>query len=319
MLPGSLLAEASGRIAAYVRSTPLTYDSQNGIWLKWENRQITGSFKARGALNKILALEPWERSAGLVAASAGNHGQGVALAAQVTDSRALIFAQDSTPENKRSAMRALGADLRLVAGGYPIAEGAAIDYCSRHKCTFVSPYNDAHIVAGQATVASEALGQLEAMRGDGPMPEAWIFPTGGGGLISGCASVLAEHHPRSRLIGVQPAASAFTAHLFKHGDQAGVMDDPTLAEGLSGAIDESSITIPIMRRLVDDIVTVTEDSIRKAIAFAWHTYHQRIEGSAAAALAAALDGTITIRPALVVITGGNIDIATFDRIIGSLP
>jgi threonine dehydratase len=321
VIPFEWFEQAAERIAPYVVETPLTYDAARDLYLKWENRQTTGSFKPRGALNKVLTMDDWERKAGLVAASAGNHGQGVALAGQVTGSQVEVFVPDHAPAPKIDGIRSRGAQVHLVRGGYGEAESEAKAYAAKEKKTFVSPYNDPQVIAGQGTVCIEALRQLASVRGGRAADRAaaasvmkWFVPTGGGGLISACAIVLQNHGRQDRLIGVQPAASAFTYNLYHHGTQSGVEDGPTLADGLSGPIDSDSVTIPMLRQLVDDIVVVTEPAIARTIAFAWHTYHERIEGSAAAGLAAAVDGEVEAGPGLVVISGGNIEDAIFDKI-----
>jgi threonine dehydratase len=323
VIPYEWFEQAAERIAPYVVETPLTYDAARDLYLKWENRQTTGSFKPRGALNKVLVLEDWERGAGLVAASAGNHGQGVALAGQITGSQVEVFVPDHAPPPKVEGMRKLGAQVHFVHGGYGEAESAAKAYAANKNKTFISPYNDAQVIAGQGTVFLEVLRQLASVRsgraGDSTAASpvaAWIVPTGGGGLISSCGIVLQKQGRPHRLVGVQPAASAFTYNLYHRGTQLGVQDGPTLADGLSGAIDGESVTIPMLRQFVDDIVVVSEEAISRAIAFAWHTYHERIEGSGAAGLAAALDGQAGAGPAVVVISGGNIEDQIFDQITG---
>jgi threonine dehydratase len=322
VIPYEWFERAAERIAPYVVETPLTYDADRDLYLKWENRQSTGSFKSRGALNKVLTLEDWEREAGLVAASAGNHGQGVALAGQVTGSQVEVFVPDHAPAPKIEGMRNLGAQIHFVHGGYGEAEWAAKEYAASMNKTFISPYNDAQVIAGQGTVFLEALRQLPTLsrNGDADLGAesrvlTWIVPTGGGGLIASCGIVLQKDGRQRRLVGVQPAASAFTYNLYHHGTQLGVQDGPTLADGLSGAIDGESVTIPMLRQFVDDIVTVSEEAISRAIAFAWHTYGERVEGSGAAGLAAALHEA-GAKPAVVIISGGNIEDQIFDKITG---
>lgn len=320
MIPREWFEGALERIAPHIVRTPLTHDAARDVYLKWENRQVTGSFKARGALNKILGLEPWERDAGLVAASAGNHGQGVALAAGLAGAQAEIFVPAHAVAAKVDAIRALGAEVHLVEGGYGETEAHAKAHAQETRKTFISPYNDGQVIAGQGTVALEATRQLIEEHGTSMQEIAtWIVPASGGGLISGCAAALAGGGPRPRMLGVQPAASPFTYNLYYHGTQEGVRDDPTLADGLSGAIDENSITIPMMRELVDEVVLVSEESIARAIAFAWWTYGERLEGSAAAALAAFLDGGAAAGPCVVVLTGGNIQGEVFDDILRRNP
>ncbi len=311
MIPSEWIEAARKRIAAHILETPLTWDAERGIYIKWENHQATGSFKARGALNKVLSLEGWERDAGLVAASAGNHGQGVALAGGLAGVPVEVFVPQRTAPTKIEAMRQLGAEVHVVEGGYVEAERAGRAHAAKTRKIFISPYNDAQVIAGQGTVALESVSQLEQMRrpagAQAPSPRCWIVPTGGAGLISGCGAVLSRQSARPRLIGVQAAASPFAFSLFHQHTQEGIQDLPTLAEGLSGAIEDGSLTIPMLQHYVDDLITVSEEEIRRAIAFAWHVYGERIEGSAAAALAAIAESRIADRPALIVITGGNIE------------
>lgn len=300
MIPSEWLNQARARIEAHVRKTPLTHDAQRGLHIKWENHQVTGSFKARGAFNKVLSLEPWERQAGLVAVSAGNHGQGVALAARMSDTRVEVFVPEQAVARKVEAMRALGAEVHVVHGGYAEAEAAALAYATERQKTWVSPYNDGQVIAGQGTVA------LEILDGLPEHADVWLVPVGGGGLISGIGAALRNASPRPRLIGVQSEASAFAYSLFHTGTQTGVRDLPTLAEGLSGAVEGNSVTIPLMRELMDDILLVSEEDIAEAIAFAWHVYGETIEGSSAVTLAVLLTGRVKQRPAVTLITGGNI-------------
>jgi len=321
MIPYTWLEEAVERIAPHIRVTPLSYDPNNDLFLKWENHQVTGSFKARGALNKVLGLQAWEAARGLVAASAGNHGQGVALAAQLVGAQAAIFVSEHAVPAKVEAMRALGAEVRLVAGGYGEAEQAGIAFAKEHNAIWISPYNDGQVIAGQGTLGMELLQELANL------PDAtWVVPVGGGGLIAGMGAAIQAFFPtpsaaadpagepeeiparnrKPRLVGAQSTASPFMHALFTGGDQSGVVELDSLADGLAGPVEVNSLTIPLVRRLVDEIVLVEEEEIRRAIAYAWNRYRERIEGSAAVALAAVLEGRVSARPAVVVLTGGNI-------------
>lgn len=316
MIPLSWLREAETRIAPSIRITPLTYDPENKIYIKWENHQVTGSFKVRGALNKILALQPWERERGIVAASAGNHGQGVALAARMTGATAVVYASEHAVPAKIQAMQALGAEVRLVPGGYGDAEQAAIGFAASSGATWVSPYNDGQIIAGQGSLALEILAQL---------PEAggftWLVPVGGGGLLAGIGAALkAEEYlggkpSPANLVGVQSTASPFMHQLYHSGSQEGVLELPSLADGLSGPVEAGSLTIPLIRKFAEDLVLVTEQEIRTAIGFAWQRYAERIEGSAAAGLAAVISGKVTGRPAVIIISGGNIQAELHQQIL----
>jgi threonine dehydratase len=300
VIPSEWLDRAALRVAPHIRRTLLTNDAGLNLYLKWENRQVTGSFKARGAFNKILSLEPWECAAGLVTASAGNHGQGVALAGKLVEAPVLVFASSHAVPAKVEAMRALGAEVRFVDGGYEQAEAAGIRHAAEHKMTWVSPYNDGQVIAGQGTVGLEIAADLPP-----DASQTWVAPVGGGGLLAGIGAALERFPSRPRLVGVNAAASAFMHALYHHGTQAGVPDDPTLADGLSGAVEENSLTIPLVKKYADDLLTVSEDEIGRAIAFAWKEYGECIEGSAAVALAAVLSGKVKA-PAVVVVSGGNI-------------
>jgi threonine dehydratase len=314
MFPHSWLAQAAQRIAPFVSHTPLTYDPKLHIYLKWENQQVTGSFKARGAFNKILTLESWERERGLVAASAGNHGQGVALAAQKVGARAIVFASENAVSAKLEAMRKLGADVRLVPGGYGEAEQAGLEFVRTTGGYWVSPYNDGQVIAGQGTIALEIWDDLPVQ---GNM--TWIVPAGGGGLVAGIGVALESLGSSStavqRLVAVQSEASPFLHDIFHHGSQSGSVELPSLADGLAGPVEEGSLTVPLVKRLVQDFVLVSEQEIAHAISTCWSRHGQRIEGSAAVALAAVLSGAVTERPAVLVISGGNIQPELYEKIL----
>jgi len=310
MIPYEWMEQAEARIAGHIQHTPLTRDSKRAIFLKWENRQVTGSFKPRGALNKILTLEDWERKNGLVAASAGNHGLGVALAVGLVGASVEVFVSEHAVPAKVQGMRDLGAIIHAVQGGYAEAEAAGRKHAAQQQKVFISPYNDGQVIAGQGTIGLEILRELgneETMN--------WIVPAGGGGLISAIGTLFTRVNPCPRLIGVQAAASPFAESLFHRHTQEGVQDLPTIADGLSGAVEQGSVTIPLMQRYVDDFLTVSEDEIAQAVAFAWYVYHEKIEGSAAAALAAVLSGKITGRPSVLILTGGNIQPEVHEQII----
>jgi threonine dehydratase len=309
VIPYEWFEQAEVRVAPHIQKTPLTRDIARGLLIKWENHQVTGSFKPRGALNKVLSLADWERTAGLVAASAGNHGQGVALAGRLTGSAVEVFVSEHAVPAKVEAMRDLGAKISFVKGGYAQAESAGREYALAHHKVFISPYNDGQVIAGQGTIGLEVLRELNE-----PVAN-WIVPTGGGGLISALGIILNKHTPRPRLIGVQAAASPFTYSLFHEHTQTGVQDLPTLADGLSGAVEEGSITIPMIEEYVDDFFVVSEDEISRAMAFAWAIYHEKIEGSAAVGLAAVLTGKIKERPSVVIISGGNVQPEVHEKIV----
>jgi threonine dehydratase len=311
MIPGEWLIQAAERIAPHIHRTPLSYDSKNDLYLKWENHQITGSFKARGALNKVLSLQDWERQQGLVTASAGNHGQGVAFAGRLSGTRVIVFASEHATPSKIDAMQTLGAEVRLVPGGYGEAEQAGLQYAARSSATWVSAYNDGQVIAGQGTLGLEILEQWKDVR----LP-TWVVPAGGGGLVAGIGAAIRMVSPGgAKLVAVSSDASPFLHGLYHTGSQDGIVELPSLADGLAGPVEPGSITIPLAQEYIDEFVLVSEDKIRNAIAYAWQCYKERIEGSAATALAAVLYGKISARPAIVVLTGGNIQPEVHARII----
>ena len=310
MIPYSWLEQASERINPYIHETPVTYDATHDLFLKWENHQVTGSFKIRGALNKILSLQSWELERGLVTASAGNHGQGVALAGNIRHATVCVFASEHALKIKLDAMHTLGAEIHLVPGGYGEAEQAGIAYAKATGATWISPYNDGLVIAGQGTIALELMHELSQ-----PSSITWVVPAGGGGLVSGIGSALQALSSTPRLVAVQSEASRFLYEIFHQGTQSVVEELPSLADGLAGPVEAGSVTIPIVKNVVTDFILVTEREIRQAIKFAWDKYHERIEGSAAAALAGVISGRITQKPVVVVLSGGNIPLTLHAQIV----
>jgi len=301
MIPIEWIDEARQRITAHIVCTPLLHDERRGLYFKLENRQVTGSFKARGALNKVLSLQPWERERGIVTASAGNHGQGVALAGQLIHAPVEVFVAENAVLTKVQAIQALGAKVHFVSGGYAEAELAGKQYASETKKTWISAYNDGQVIAGQGTLALEIADQMTVSA-----DQTWLVPVSGGGLLAGIAVGLQRFPSRPRLIGVQAEASAFMHALYYRGTQVDVPDLPSLADGLTGAVEEDALTIPIIKKYVDDILLVSEDEIASAVAFAWHTYGEKFEPSGAVGLAAVFSGKVPLSPTLILVSGGNI-------------
>ena len=197
-------------------------------------------------------------------------------------------------------MRSLGAMIHMVPGGYPEAETAGKAYAEEQGKTWVSPYNDGQIIAGQGTIGLELARELQE---DVPV---WLVPVSGGGLLAGIGSSLQKQAQRPRLIGAQAEVAPFMHSLFYSDTQDGLPDLPSLADGLTGEVEHGSVTIPMVKQLVDEIVLVSEDEIARAMAFAWHMYEERIEGAGAVGLAAILSNKVEARPALVVVSGGNV-------------
>lgn len=311
MIPAEWLIHAQSVLAEWTVRTPVTFDPVLKAYFKWENQQLTGSFKLRGAMNKIAALLPWEREQGLVTASAGNHGQGVAYAAREMGARAVIFASDHAAQVKVEAMRNLGAEVRLVPGGYTEAEIAGLQFARDSGRTWVSPYNDGRVIAGQSTIGLELAEQIQPFD-----VQTVVVPVGSGGLISGVALALRACNLKVRVLGVQSEATAVMHAVFNHRSQDSVTEWDSLADGLAGKIEADSITIPLVQQVVDDIILVSEADIAAAIVHAWKSYHQIIEGSAAVTLAALLTGKIPNLPAALVISGGNIQPEVHQALIG---
>jgi len=308
--PSAATVEQAARLLAeYLPASPLHWVPRGRIVLKDESRLPTGSFKVRGALNRVLTDAERARRSGVVAASAGNHGMGVAYAARLVGAAATIVVPQAAVAVKVSGIRALGAEVITADGGYAAAEGLGQRLAMQRGAVWVSPYNDPRVIAGQGVVAIELLRQLEKA-GQEALDEVYV-PVGGGGLIVGIGLVLSQRSPMTRLVGAQPEASPFMAVAFGGGDRRGVIERPTAADGLAGDVEDGSLTIPLVRQVVDAMVLVSERQICEAAAWAWQQAALRIEPSAAVALAAALahgQGS-----SAVILSGGNADPAWLMR------
>jgi threonine dehydratase len=305
------IEQARRRIAPHIVETPVTHDAEFNLWLKWENRQLTHSFKPRGALNKILSLSAEELHAGLVAASAGNHGQGVALAAGLLGVPARVVVPESAAQVKVERMRQLGATVECVPGLYGDAEVHALRLAAQSGATYISPYNDPQVIAGAGTLMLEVLAQA-------PQVTRWLIPLGGGGLIAGMGIAARALRPEIQIIGVQSEASPYLHQQFHNGNMEGVRERPTLTDGLAGAVEPGSVTIDLLPRICDDVLLVTEEEIASAIRYAYRRLGEVIEGSAAVGLAAVMGGKVHTIDRLTgtLITGGNIDPTKHAAIVG---
>jgi threonine dehydratase len=323
MIPDTWFLDAQQRIGKYITTTPLIYDPDNDIYLKCENQQVTGSFKARGALNKVLSLQTWEKERGLVTASAGNHGLGVAYAGKIVGAHVKVFVSDQAVPTKIEAIRELNAEIYEVCGGYGETENEGKTYAIHHGATWISPYNDGQVIAGQSTICLEILLQNPEL-----ISASWVIPVGGGGLISGIGAALKDKHlnlpfkdPQNpdypKIIGVQSLASPFMYTFFRSGSQANIVELPSIADGLSGPVEKGSITFPIVKKVVDDFILVSEEEIAQAIKYAWQKYTQRIEGSSGAALATILASKLNDRPVVIILSGGNIQPELHQQILKS--
>lgn len=295
------VAAAVARIQGKIDRTPLTYDSRLNLYIKWENQQKTGAFKIRGALNKILALAPWEQERGLVAVSAGNHGLGVAYAARLVGAKATVFIPEKTTRIKEEAILNFGASVHKIAGDYRQAEVEAQNYAIKRGATWVSPYNDAQVIVGQATLGMEMIDQITPYDS-----EACLVPVSGGALVSGIGLAYKFNNIKTKLIGVQNKNSAYFHSLYHYGTMKNVIETKSVADGLTGGVEQNSITIPLVRSMLDDFVLVDEEEIEQAIAYIWYHYQTVIEGSAAVPLAAIMTNKISVKKPLLIFTGSNI-------------
>lgn len=305
---------AAERLSPVLRKTPLIrsvlYDKCN-LYLKPENLQYTGSFKLRGAYNKISALSPEEKAKGVIACSAGNHAQGVALAAQKMGIRACVCMPQSAPKIKVEATRAMGAEVVLVPGVYDDAYEKALNLQAEFGYTFVHPFNDENVIAGQGTIALEILREL-------PETDAIVCAIGGGGLISGIAYTAKQLKPDIKIYGVQSSGAPSMYSSFASGYVKRLQKVKTFADGI--AVKEvGSITFDFTEKYVDDIFAVKDDDILEALKQLMNREKLIAEGAGAAPVAAVLRDCIPLpdrnRNVVCVISGGNIDIPLLAKIV----
>jgi threonine dehydratase len=279
------------------------------VYLKLENLQMTGSFKERGALNRIALLTPEQVARGVVAASAGNHAQGVAYHATKRGIRALIVMPLATPLVKVTATRGFGAEVLLYGANYDEACEEATRLCKAEGMTFIHPFDDAVVMAGQGTIGLELLEQV-------PQLEAVVVPIGGGGLIGGIACAIKESRPAIRVIGVQTSRLPSMLAARSAGHPVTVEPATTIADGIA-VRRAGDVTLPVVERYVDEIVTVDEDEIASAILVLLEREKTLAEGAGATALAALLQKKTSLTGAhtAVMVCGGNIDVTLLSRII----
>ena len=283
--------------------------SRGELYLKTENLQNTGSFKLRGAYYKISQLTEEERSRGIIACSAGNHAQGVALAAQRSGIKAVICLPDGAPISKVEATRSYGAEIRLVEGVYDDAYQEALRLRDEEGYTFIHPFDDPDVIAGQGTVALELSEQV-------PDLDAVIVPIGGGGLISGVAYTLKSLNPNVKVIGVQASGAPSMLNSI-HDEHIEKLDSVfTIADGIA-VKEPGSLTYELCAKYVDEIVTVTDDEISAAILALMEQHKLVTEGAGAVAVAAAMfDKTgLAGRKTVCLLSGGNIDVTILSRVI----
>jgi len=315
----SQIRSALARIRQSISVSPCTRSETfstltgNSIYLKLENRQRTGAYKERGALNKLLSLTVTEKSQGVIAASAGNHAQAVAYHASNLGIHSKIVMPLATPLIKVSATRGYGGEVILHGANYDEAFEEAMRLGAQDHLTFVHAFNDDAVIAGQGTLGLELLEQH-------PDLEAVIVPIGGGGLIGGIGCALKETNPKIQVIGVQPARLPSVKAALTEGKPVTLPSAVTIADGIAvRRVGER--TLPLVRKYVDDIVTVEEEEIANAVLLLLEREKILAEGAGAAALAALVNHKIPIvhehagKKIVVIVSGGNIDVTLLARII----
>ena len=316
MIPLQKIKDAQKRIEGVAVNTPFSHApylseiAGCNVYLKKENLQITGAFKLRGAYNKIATLTPQQRECGVVAASAGNHAQGVAYSAAAFDTKAVIIMPESTPLTKIDGVKHFGAEVILAGTNYDEAYAYAKEYGEKNHLTFVHPFEDEEVMAGQGTVALEILDKCNEL-------DAVLIPVGGGGLIAGMASAIKAINPKIKVIGV----SAKGAPAFKNSyDLKRAVDSTsvrTIADGIA-VRDTSSITLEHALECVDEIISVDDEEIASAILFLLEKQKLVVEGAGSVGVAALLHHKLDYlkeKNVAVVLSGGNMDVTLLSVII----
>lgn len=319
--PGDVAAAAE-RLRGHIRQTPMEHSPalsavcSADVWLKCECFQETGSFKLRGALNRLLTLAPDARKAGVVTVSAGNHGLGVAEAASRLGLRATVVVPRTASSAKVHALERYatrGIELLQLGEDYDAAEQAGLALARDAGRPFVSPYSDPAVIAGGGTVGLEALDAV-------PDADVVVVPAGGGGLIAGVGIWAKSVRSDMRVVGVQPTASPALQAALAAGAVTPVLVGPTLADGLAGNIVEGSITVPLALTVVDTVALVAEDEIAEAMRWTLREHHIVIEGSAAVGVAALLFGRVERLAGtrvVVLLTGRNVAYETLRAVVAA--
>lgn len=311
MLTLEMIQQAQEALRGIARRTPLDPAPKLGenIYIKAENLQLTGAFKLRGAYNKILSLTPEEAARGVIACSAGNHAQGIALSASRLGIRSVICMPAGAPISKVEATRAYGAEVVLVPGVYDDAAREAERLTKEHGYTFAHPFNDPYVIAGQSTIGLEILEQL-------PDVSQVVVPIGGGGLISGIAYAIKHLKPSCRVIGVQAEGAASMEQSIRQGRPVELGSVATIADGIA-VKRPGDLTFQLCREYVDEIVTVREDEIASAILALMEVQKTVAEGAGATPVAACMFKKVdtTAGKTVCVVSGGNVDVTTLSRVI----
>jgi len=310
------IVNAAKKIQSFIRKTPFIHSKAFSeltgveVWFKLENEQVTGSFKARGATNKLLSLNDEEKARGVVSASTGNHGAAVAYAAGKLGIDCTIYVPDDASPTKLENMKQFGTKIEIHGHDCVLAEAKAREVSERSGKTYVSPYNDLFVMAGQGTIGVEIESQCDSL-------DAIIISVGGGGLIGGTASYLKSVWPEIRVIGCSPENSAVMLHSIKAGKVLDLKSKPTLSDGTAGGVEENTITFPACCDVIDESVLVTEEEIKKAMSLYIEKEDQLLEGAAGTAVATLIKKKADLQGQRVgvVICGGNISLDTIRSIL----
>ncbi|AVA25549.1 hydroxyectoine utilization dehydratase EutB [Rhizobium sp. NXC24] len=313
------IEEARRRIAGQVVRTPLmrshalSRQSSASVFLKLENQQTTGSFKLRGATNAILCLSEEARSRGLATASTGNHGRAVAHAAAALGARAIICLSALVPANKVEAIRSLGAEVRIAGQSQDDAMREVERLVREEGMSFVPPFDDANVIAGQGTIGLEIADAL-------PDVALVLVPLSGGGLASGVAAAIKAKRPQARVIGISMERGAAMAASLAAGAPLEVQEVETLADSLGGGIElDNRLTFAMCRDLLDEVILLSEDEISAGIRHAATVEGEIVEGAGAVGIAALLAGKIRPDgPTAIVVSGGNIDPVVHRQIVNGI-
>jgi len=308
-------AEAAVRVAGQIERTDLIRSDEfsaalaANVYFKLENLQTTGSFKLRGATNRLMTLCKEDRAKGCVTASSGNHGAAVACAMQKLGTSGVIFVPEKTSKAKVDKIKSYGGDVRFFGTDGLDTEQHARQYAQQNGMLYLSPYNDKEVVAGQGTCGIEILEQL-------PDIDAVFVAVGGGGLIAGVGAVLKAHNPDIRIYGCQPDQSAVMMRSVEAGEIIDLESGVTLSDGTAGGIEPGSITFPLNQALVDEWISVEEQAIADAMRSYMNSEGHDIEGAAGVAIAAMIErrDEIAGKNTVVVICGGNISDEILDRV-----
>ncbi len=312
------ILRAEKRIRGRVQDTPLVPSTflslrmGSDVYLKMENLQLTGSFKVRGAMNKLLAMDTAARDKGVVAASTGNHGAAVAFAAGQLGIGSTIFVPQHASASKVAAMKRLGAEVRFHGDDCVVAEDQARNYAGLHGIAYISPYNDLEVVAGQGTIGVEIGREVDDL-------QRIFVSVGGGGLIAGIACYLKVIFPQIRVVGCSPQASCVMFRSLEAGRLLDLPSEATLSDGTAGGVEPESITFELCRMLVDEWILVPEEEIAAAMRCFIETHHMLIEGSAAVALAALARAGCNSGNGnnLVLLCGANVSLPTLRSVLGA--